>query len=93
MSDFAAFARGSICSTFIDSVPLIEIARATSTVEMAPHGGRHTVEFVWPASLSVLVCFRFVLNFGGIPILCRQDKRRPVSQNHSVPKLRRCCGL
>ena len=35
MSDFAAFARGSICSTFIDSVPLIEIARATSTVEMA----------------------------------------------------------
>ena len=36
MSDFAAFARGSICSTFIDSVPLIEIARATSTVEMAP---------------------------------------------------------
>ena len=35
MSDFAAFARGSICSTFIDSVPLIKIARATSTVEMA----------------------------------------------------------
>ena len=35
MSDFAAFARGSICSTFIDSVPLIEIARATSIVEMA----------------------------------------------------------
>ena len=35
MSDFAAFARGNICSTFIDSVPLIEIARATSTVEMA----------------------------------------------------------
>ena len=35
MSDFAAFARGSICSTFIDSVPLIESARATSTVEMA----------------------------------------------------------
>ena len=35
MSDFAAFARGSICSTFIDSVPLIEIARAASTVEMA----------------------------------------------------------
>ena len=35
VSDFAAFVRGSICSTFIDSVPLIEIARATSTVEMA----------------------------------------------------------
>ena len=35
MSHFAAFARGSICSTFIDSVPLIEIARASSTVEMA----------------------------------------------------------
>ena len=35
MSDFAAFAKGSICSTFIDSVPLIEIGRATSTVEMA----------------------------------------------------------
>ena len=35
MSNFAAFASGSICSTFIDSVPLIEIARATSTVEMA----------------------------------------------------------
>ena len=26
------------------------------------HGGRHTAEFVWPASVSVLVCFRFVLN-------------------------------
>ena len=35
MSDFVAFARGSICSTFIDSFPLIEIARATSAVEMA----------------------------------------------------------
>ena len=35
ISDFAAFARGSICSTLIDSVPLIQIARATSTVEMA----------------------------------------------------------
>ena len=35
MTDFAAFARGSICSTFIDSVPHIEIARAASTVEMA----------------------------------------------------------
>ena len=35
MTAFAAFARGSICSTFIDMVPLIEIARATSTVEMA----------------------------------------------------------
>ena len=35
MLDFAAFARGSICSTFIDSVPLIEIARATSTGQMA----------------------------------------------------------
>ena len=35
MSDCAAFARGSICSTFIDSVPLIEIARATSTIELA----------------------------------------------------------
>ena len=35
MTDLAAFATGSICSTFIDSVPLIEIARATSTVEMA----------------------------------------------------------
>ena len=34
VSDFTAFARGSICSTFIDSVPLIEIARATSPVEM-----------------------------------------------------------
>ena len=22
------------------------------------HGGRHTVEFVWPASVCVLVCFR-----------------------------------
>ena len=29
------------------------------------HGGRHTVKFVWPASLSVLVCFRFVLNLHG----------------------------
>ena len=35
MSDFAAFAMGNISSTFIDLVPLIEIARATSTVEMA----------------------------------------------------------
>ena len=35
MSDFAAFAKGNICSTFIDWVPLIEIARATSKVEMA----------------------------------------------------------
>ena len=35
MTNFAAFAIGSICSTFIDSIPLIEIARATSTVEMA----------------------------------------------------------
>ena len=35
MTDFAPFARGSICSIFINSVPLIEIARATSTVEMA----------------------------------------------------------
>ena len=35
MSDFAAFARGNICSTFIHSVPLIEIPRATSTVEIA----------------------------------------------------------
>ena len=35
MSHYAAFARGSICSTLIYSVPLIEIARATSTVEMA----------------------------------------------------------
>ena len=26
------------------------------------HGGRHTIKFVWPASVSVLVCFRFVLN-------------------------------
>ena len=34
MTDFAAFAMGSICSTFIDSVPLIE-TRATSTVQMA----------------------------------------------------------
>ena len=31
MSEFAAFAKGSSCSTFIDSVPLIEIARATWT--------------------------------------------------------------
>ena len=30
VSDFAAFVRGSICSSFIDSVPLIKIARATS---------------------------------------------------------------
>ena len=36
MTDFAAFAGGSICSTFIDLVPVIEIAKATSTVEMAP---------------------------------------------------------
>ena len=35
MSDFAVFARGSTCSTFIYSVRLIEIAMATSTVEMA----------------------------------------------------------
>ena len=35
MSNFAAFARGSIWSTFMDSVPLIEIARTMSTVEMA----------------------------------------------------------
>ena len=35
MSDFATFAMGGICPTFLDSVPLIEIARATSTVEMA----------------------------------------------------------
>ena len=35
MLDFAAFARGSMCSTFIASVPLIEIARATSAVEIA----------------------------------------------------------
>ena len=35
MSNFAAFARGSICSTFINSVPLVEIARATSTIQMA----------------------------------------------------------
>ena len=28
-------ARGSICSSFIDSVPLIEIVRATSTIEVA----------------------------------------------------------
>ena len=35
MSDFAAFVRGKICSSFIDSVPLIKIGRATSTVEMA----------------------------------------------------------
>ena len=35
MTDFATFARGSICSTFLNSVPLIELATATSTVEMA----------------------------------------------------------
>ena len=35
MSDFAAFAGGSICFTFIDLLPLMEIARATSIVEMA----------------------------------------------------------
>ena len=35
MADFAAFARGSICSSFIDLVPLIEIVGAMSTVEMA----------------------------------------------------------
>ena len=34
MTDFAVFARGNICSPFIDSVPLIEITRVTSTVEM-----------------------------------------------------------
>ena len=58
MTDFAAFAKGSICSTSIDSVPLIEIAIATSTVEMA---------------LSVLMDRRkewedtFVKNFG-VPV-------------------------
>ena len=35
MSDFAALARGSSCFTSIDSVPLLEGARATSAVEMA----------------------------------------------------------
>ena len=32
---FHGICRRSICSTFIDSLPPIEIARATSTVEMA----------------------------------------------------------
>ena len=36
MSDCVAFAGGSICSTFIDTVALIELARATWTVEMPP---------------------------------------------------------
>ena len=35
VAHFAAFARGNICSTFIDSVRHIKIARATLTVEMA----------------------------------------------------------
>ena len=35
ITDFAALTRGSICSTFIDSMPLIEVARATSKVKMA----------------------------------------------------------
>ena len=35
MADFAAFTRGIIGSSFIDPVPLIEIWRATSMVEMA----------------------------------------------------------
>ena len=35
MADLAASARGSMCSSFIDSVPLIQIAWATSTVEMS----------------------------------------------------------
>ena len=35
VEDFAVFARGSICSAFIDSVPMLEIARAKSKVEMA----------------------------------------------------------
>ena len=35
VADFAAFTRGSLCSTFIESVPLIEIARAMSQIEMS----------------------------------------------------------
>ena len=36
VTGFVAFASGSACATFIDSVPMIEIAWATSKVEMAP---------------------------------------------------------
>ena len=34
VDDFAVFAKGTICSQFIDSVPMLEIARAASQVEM-----------------------------------------------------------
>ena len=27
-----------------------------------PHGGRHTVQFVWPTSVCMLVCFRLYKN-------------------------------
>ena len=37
VADFAAFAGGSICSSLIDSVPLMDLTRATATVEMALH--------------------------------------------------------
>ena len=34
VDDFAVFSKGTICSQFIDSVPMLEIARAASQVEM-----------------------------------------------------------
>ena len=34
VDDFAVFAKGTICSQFIDSVPMLEIAEAASQVEM-----------------------------------------------------------
>ena len=58
VSNFAAFARGSICSTFIDSVPLIKIARATSTVEMAlsvPMDSRKELEGTFTKKFGVPV--------------------------------------
>ena len=34
VDDFAVFAKGTICSQFINSVPILEIARAASQLEM-----------------------------------------------------------
>ena len=34
VDDLAAFSKGTICSQFIDSVPMLEIARGASQVEM-----------------------------------------------------------
>ena len=34
VDDFAVFSKGTICSQFIDSVPMLEKARAASQVEM-----------------------------------------------------------